>query len=177
MGYKIGLVDEARYKKYLKRRDDIEKELNRIKSIQITPKKEVIDFLSSLNSSELKKSVSLYELIKRPELNYFNVGALDVNRPELSEDVKEEVNIISKYEGYISKQLEQVAQFKKLENKVIPLYIEYDKIKGLRIEAMQKLNKIRPMNVGQASRISGVSPADISVLLIYMEKRAREKNL
>lgn len=177
IGYKIGLVDEKRYKRYLKRKYNIEKELSRIKSVQITPKKEVIDFLNSLNSSELKKSVSLYELIKRPELNYFNVEGLDMNRPELSEDVQEEVNIISKYEGYINKQLEQVDQFKKFENKLIPGDIDYAEIKGLRIEAIQKLDKVKPMNIGQASRISGVSPADISVLLIYMEKRIRERAL
>lgn len=176
-GYKIRLVDEKRYKRYLKRKYNIEKELSRIKSVQITPKKEVIDFLNSLNSSELKKSVSLYELIKRPELNYFNVEGLDMNRPELSEDVQEEVNIISKYEGYINKQLEQVDQFKKFENKLIPGDIDYAEIKGLRIEAIQKLDKVKPMNIGQASRISGVSPADISVLLIYMEKRIRERAL
>ncbi len=177
IGYKIGLVDEKRYKRYLKRKYNIEKELSRIKSVQITPKKEVIDFLNSLNSSELKKSVSLYELIKRPELNYFNVEGLDMNRPELSEDVQEEINIISKYEGYINKQLEQVDQFKKFETKLIPGDIDYTEIKGLRIEAIQKLDKVKPMNIGQASRISGVSPADISVLLIYMEKRIRERAL
>ncbi|MEY8000732.1 tRNA uridine-5-carboxymethylaminomethyl(34) synthesis enzyme MnmG [Clostridium sp. Mt-5] len=177
MGHKIGLVDEKRYEKYLNRKHNIEKELKRIKNVQITPKKYVIDFLNSLNSSELKKSVSLYELIKRPELDYFNLEPLDVNRSELCQDVQEEVNIISKYEGYIDKQLEQVSQFKKFEDKFIPENIDYHEIKGLRIEAIQKLNKIRPMNIGQASRISGVSPADISVLLIYMEKRSREKAL
>ncbi|MHC6181540.1 tRNA uridine-5-carboxymethylaminomethyl(34) synthesis enzyme MnmG [Clostridium sp. JNZ X4-2] len=177
MGHKIGLVNEKRYEKYLNRKHSIEKELERIKNVQITPKKCVIDFLNSLNSSELKKSVSLYELIKRPELDYFNIEPLDVNRSELRQDVQEEVNIISKYEGYIDKQLEQVSQFKKFEDKVIPENIDYHEIKGLRIEAIQKLNKIRPMNIGQASRISGVSPADISVLLIYMEKMSREKNL
>lgn len=177
IGHKIGLVSEERYEKYLKRKYNIEEELNRIKGIQITPKKEVIDFLNSVNSSELKKSVSLYELIKRPELDYFNVKPLDVNRPELDEDIQEEVNIISKYEGYINKQLEQVSQFKKFENKFIPECIDYNDIKGLRIEAIQKLNKVKPMNIGQASRISGVSPADISVLLIYMEKKNREQVL
>lgn len=177
IGHKIGLVSEERYEKYLKRKYNIEEELNRIKGIQITPKKEVIDFLNSVNSSELKKSVSLYELIKRPELDYFNVKPLDVNRPELDQDIQEEVNIISKYEGYINKQLEQVSQFKKFENKFIPECIDYNDIKGLRIEAIQKLNKVKPMNIGQASRISGVSPADISVLLIYMEKKNREQVL
>ncbi|WP_040214761.1 tRNA uridine-5-carboxymethylaminomethyl(34) synthesis enzyme MnmG [Clostridium polynesiense] len=169
IGYKAGLVTEERYSKFLKRKEEIEKELERIKGIQITNKNEVNEFLTTLNSAELKKPISLYELIKRPELDYFNVEPLDVNRPELPEDVKEQVNIVSKYEGYIEKQLEQVNQFKKLENRRLPDSIDYNKIKGLRIEAIQKLSNIRPINIGQASRISGVSPADISVLLIYLE--------
>ncbi|BAH08513.1 tRNA uridine-5-carboxymethylaminomethyl(34) synthesis enzyme MnmG [Clostridium kluyveri] len=177
MGYKIGLVTKERYDKYLERKNSIETEIKRIKNLYITPKKEVIEFLNSLGSSELKKSISLYELIKRPELDYFKLQLLDMDRPELNEDVQEEVNIISKYEGYIKKQLEQVQQFKKFENKFIPENIDYDEIKGLRIEANQKLKKIRPISIGQASRISGVSPADISVLLVYLEKKHREKLL
>ncbi len=117
----------------------------------------------------------MYELIKRPELDYFKVESLDNERPNLSDDEKEEINIIAKYEGYINKQLEQVEQFKKYENRLIPKSINYSDIKGLRIEAIQKLEKIKPINIGQASRISGVSPpADISVLLIYMERKNRE---
>ncbi|WP_368489250.1 tRNA uridine-5-carboxymethylaminomethyl(34) synthesis enzyme MnmG [Clostridium sp. BJN0013] len=177
IGYKIGLVTKERYNKYLERKNSIKAEIKRIKNFYITPKKEVIEFLNSLNSSELKKSISLYELIKRPELDYFKLQLLDTDRPELSEDVQEEVNIISKYEGYIKKQLEQVQQFKKFENKFIPENMDYDEVKGLRIEANQKLKKIRPISIGQASRISGVSPADISVLLIHMEKKHREKFL
>ena len=177
MGYKIGLVTKERYDKYLKRKNSVETEIKRIKNLYITPKKEVIEFLNSLNSSGLKKSISLYELIKRPELDYFKLQLLDTDRPELSEDVQEEVNIISKYEGYIRKQLEQVQQFKKFENKFIPENIDYGEVKGLRIEANQKLKKIRPISIGQASRISGVSPADISVLLVHLEKRRREKLL
>ncbi|APM41142.1 tRNA uridine-5-carboxymethylaminomethyl(34) synthesis enzyme MnmG [Clostridium kluyveri] len=177
MGYKIGLVTKERYDKYLERKNNIEIEIKRIKNLYITPKKEVIEFLNSLNSSELKKSVSLYELIKRPELDYFKLQMLDRDRPELNEDVQEEVNIISKYEGYIKKQLEQVQQFKKFESKFIPENIDYDEVKGLRIEANQKLKKIRPISIGQASRISGVSPADISVLLVHLEKKHREKLL
>lgn len=177
MGYKIGLVTKERYDKYLKRKNSVETEIKRIKNLYITPKKEVIEFLNSLNSSGLKKSISFYELIKRPELDYFKLQLLDTDRPELSEDVQEEVNIISKYEGYIRKQLEQVQQFKKFENKFIPENIDYGEVKGLRIEANQKLKKIRPISIGQASRISGVSPADISVLLVHLEKRRREKLL
>lgn len=169
VGYKVGLVKEDRYNRFLRRKEAIENEVERIKNVQITNKKEVNEFLVSIESNELKKPISLYELIKRPELDYFKVEKVDETRPELPEDVKEQVNIISKYEGYIEKQLEQVNQFKKYENKVIPDNFDFNKIKGLRIEAMQKLEKFRPMNIGQASRISGVSPADITVLLIYME--------
>ena len=168
-GYAIGLVTEERYGKYISRKQTIENEIVRIKNIQITGKREVNEFLISLNSSELKKPISLYELIKRPELNYFLVDKLDVNRIPLSIDVMEEVNTVSKYEGYIQKQLEQVNQFKKFESRIIPENLDYKLIKGLRIEAGQKLEKIKPFNIGQASRISGVTPADITVLLIYLE--------
>lgn len=174
IGYKIGLVKEDRYNKFLNRRKNIENEIDRLRNIQITGKKEVNEFLLAKDSVELRKPISLYELIKRPELDYFKVEDLDIERPNLSEDEKEEVNIIAKYEGYINKQLEQVEQFKKYEDRLIPKDIKYSDIKGLRLEAIQKLEKINPINIGQASRISGVSPADISVLLIYMERKNRE---
>lgn len=167
-GYKIGLVTEERYSRYEKRKKDIEDELERIKKLQITNKKEVNEFLEEIGSVELKKPISLYELIKRPELDYYKVEKLDEERPDLRDDIKEQVNIISKYEGYIEKQMEQVNQFRKYENRLIPENFDYNAVKGLRIEAIQKLSKFRPMSIGQASRISGVSPADISVLLIYM---------
>ena len=175
LGYKVGLVSKERYERFSKRKNSIEEEITRIKNLQITPKKEVIELLVSLDSSELKKTISLYELIKRPELDYFKLELLDTDRPDLSFDVKEQVNIIAKYEGYINKQLEQVEQFKKFESKLIPQDIDYNEIKGLRIEAIQKLGKIKPISIGQASRISGVSPADISVLLIYLEREYRGK--
>ncbi|ENK1245089.1 tRNA uridine-5-carboxymethylaminomethyl(34) synthesis enzyme MnmG [Clostridium sporogenes] len=174
MGYRIGLVKEDRYNKYLNRKKNVENEIERIKKVQITGKKEINEFLLEKGSTELKKPISLYELIKRPELDYFKVESLDNERPSLSDDEKEEINIIAKYEGYINKQLEQVEQFKKYENRLIPKSINFSDIKGLRIEAIQKLEKIKPINIGQASRISGVSPADISVLLIYMERKNRE---
>lgn len=177
IGYDIGLADEERYQRFISRENFINNEIKRIKNLQITSKSGVNEFLLSLNSTELKKPMSLYELIKRPEIDYFIVEPLDKERPELSYDVKREVNIISKYEGYIQKQIEEVNQFKKYENRLIPKDINYCKIKGLRTEAMQKLTKIKPFNVGQASRISGVSPADISVLLIYMERFYRQKSL
>ncbi|APH16189.1 tRNA uridine 5-carboxymethylaminomethyl modification enzyme GidA [Clostridium sporogenes] len=174
LGYKIGLVKEDRYNKFLNRKKNVESEVERLKNVQITGKREINEFLLEKGSTELKKPISLYELIKRPELDYFKVESLDDKRPDLSDDEKEEINIIAKYEGYINKQLEQVEQFKKYEDRLIPKSINYPDIKGLRLEAIQKLEKIKPINIGQASRISGVSPADISVLLIYMERKNRE---
>ncbi|WP_454052264.1 tRNA uridine-5-carboxymethylaminomethyl(34) synthesis enzyme MnmG [Clostridium sp. Marseille-Q7071] len=176
MGYKVGLVTDDRYNKFITKKEQIENEVRRLKNLQITNKKEVLEFLDTKGSAPLKKPISFYELIKRSELDYYIVVELDPERPKLSYAVTEQVNIISKYEGYIEKQLEQIAQFKKFENKFLPEDINYDEVKGLRIEAMQKLNKIRPVNIGQASRISGVSPADISVLMIYLEQRNRLKN-
>lgn len=173
-GYKVGLVSEERYKRYIKRKEAIEQEVNRIKNVKITNNDKTNKFLISLNSTKLKKPMSLYELIKRPELDYYKVKELDVERKELDFDVTEQVNIIAKYEGYIQKQIEQVKQFKKLESRVIPKDINYKEIKGIRIEAMQKLDKIRPLNIGQASRISGVSPADISVLMVFLEQLKRK---
>ncbi|KEI73579.1 tRNA uridine 5-carboxymethylaminomethyl modification protein [Clostridium botulinum B2 128] len=174
LGYKVGLVKEDRYNKFLNRKKNVENEIERLRNMQITGKREINEFLLEKGSTELKKPISLYELIKRPELDYFKVESLDDKRPSLSDDEKEEINIIAKYEGYINKQLEQVEQFKKYEDRLIPKSINYLDIKGLRLEAIQKLEKIKPINIGQASRISGVSPADISVLLIYMERKNRE---
>lgn len=176
IGHKIGLVNEERYEKFLKRKISIEKEIERIKKLQITNKNEVNEFLEEINSVPLKKPISLYELIKRPELNYFMVSSLDNERQELPQDIQEQVNTMSKYEGYIQKQLEQVEQFKKMENKLIPEKFDYKEIRGLRTEAIQKLDKMKPVNLGQASRISGVSPADISVLLVALEQFNRKSN-
>ena len=173
IGYKVGLVTEERYGRFINRKAEIEAEVERIKKIQITNKKEVNDFLISIGSTELKKPMSIYELIKRPELDYFMVKPLDLNRGELQEETKNQVNIISKYEGYIDKQLEEVRQFKKFENKLIPTDFDYSAVHGLRNEAAQKLSKINPTSIGQASRISGVSPADASVLLIFLEQLKR----
>ncbi|NEU04386.1 MULTISPECIES: tRNA uridine-5-carboxymethylaminomethyl(34) synthesis enzyme MnmG [Clostridium] len=176
LGHKKGLVSEERYNAFLIKKQQIENEVKRIKNIQITNKREVIEFLETKGSAPLKKPTTLYELIKRSELDYYIVADLDPEREDLSDAITEQVNIMSKYEGYIEKQLEQIAQFKKFENKMLDSEIDYSDIKGLRIEAMQKLNKIRPTNIGQASRISGVSPADISVLMIYLEQKNRVKN-
>ncbi|GKX68444.1 tRNA uridine-5-carboxymethylaminomethyl(34) synthesis enzyme MnmG [Inconstantimicrobium mannanitabidum] len=176
IGYNVGLVTQERWEKFCDRKNKIESEVARIKNLQITNKREVNEFLESLDSVPLRKPISLYELIKRTELDYFSVAPLDVDRGIFSQDIGEQVNIIAKYDGYIEKQLEQVAQFKKFEKKLLPEDIEYEDVKGLRIEAIQKLSKIRPISIGQASRISGVSPADISVLLIYLEHYYKSKN-
>ena len=176
IGHDIGLVTEKRWEIFNKRKASIENELERIKNLQVTNKKENNEIIVSLGSADLKKPISLYELIKRPELDYFSVIELDTERPNYSLDIGEQVNIIAKYEGYIEKQLEQVEQFKKFEKRLLPEDIDYHDVKGLRIEAIQKLSKIRPINLGQASRISGVSPADMSVLMIYLELKKNKVN-
>lgn len=174
-GYKMGLVSEDRYKKFLNRKEEIEREIQRASKLIIAPTGEVNEFLRSIGSSEIKSGISLYELIKRPEISYVKTEVIDRDRPILPLDVCEEVEIEIKYKGYIEKQMQQVEQFKKLEGKKIPRDIDYDEVLSLRIEAKQKLKQIMPENIGQASRISGVSPADISVLLIYMEQIRRKK--
>ncbi|NLA14323.1 MAG: tRNA uridine-5-carboxymethylaminomethyl(34) synthesis enzyme MnmG [Tissierellia bacterium] len=167
-GYKIGLVTEERYKRFKDKRQRIENEINRLKNLKITPKADTNKALEDMGSAALKIPTTLYDLLRRTELNYDNTLFLDSKRPLLRKDIKDYVETVIKYEGYIQKQIAQVEQFKKLENKKIPDDINYDDVKSLRIEARQKLNKIRPNSIGQASRISGVSPADINVLLIYL---------
>lgn len=174
-GYKFGLVKEDRYKRYLLKKEHIECEMNRLKTTNVSP-----DFanpiLEAAESTPIKAGVSLYDLLKRPEITYKNIKDIDINRPDdLLKDAKIQCEVMIKYEGYIEKQLRQIDQFKKLENKKLRDDINYNDIDGLRIEARQKLNDIRPLSVGQASRISGVSPADISVLLIYLEQKRRKK--
>ncbi|MTI70438.1 MAG: tRNA uridine-5-carboxymethylaminomethyl(34) synthesis enzyme MnmG [Firmicutes bacterium] len=174
-GYKIGLVSEKRYEKMVNKREQINKELNRLKEVKVTPTNETNEFLDKLNSSPLKKPVTLFDLIKRPELSYDALIKLDNERPELAREIRMQVEIQIKYKGYIKKQSKQIEQFKKLEGKKLSKDIDYSEISGLRLEARQKLNKIRPDSVGQASRISGVSPADINVLLVYLEQQRRLK--
>ncbi|MVX66874.1 tRNA uridine-5-carboxymethylaminomethyl(34) synthesis enzyme MnmG [Clostridium chromiireducens] len=176
IGHRVGLVTEERYNRFLVRKQNVENELERLKKLRITNKKEVNEFLISLNSAELRKPISFYELLQRPELDYFDLSPLDDERLDLPYDVGEQINILTKYEGYIQSQLEQVAQFKKFEKKLLPRDIDYSSVKGLRTEAVQKLNSIKPISMGQASRISGVSPADISVLLIYLEHRYNKQS-
>lgn len=175
IGRKIGLVDDERYDRYLYRKERIEKELKRLKKIRITPTKENNDLLESLGSTAIRNVVTLEELIRRPEFNYEMVKDFDPNREELRRDIVEEVEIEIKYEGYIKKQGIQINQFKKLENKKLDLNFDYKEISGLRLEAQEKLNQIKPESIGQASRITGVSPADINVLLIYLEQLRRMK--
>ena len=172
-GYEVGLITEERYERFLKKQEMINEEIERVNHVGVTPKEETQLLLYKYGSTRLKSGVKLCDLIKRPELDYFKLEEADPERPELPFDVKEEVNIKIKYEGYIRQQMNQVEQFKKMENKLLPPDIDYNEIKNLRIEAMQKLNNIRPSSIGQASRITGVSPADITVLLIYMEQNKK----
>ena len=170
IGYEVGLVDKERYGYVCKKEKLIDEEIERLENYKIGAAKENQDILESLNSSPLKTATTLAELIRRPELNYDLIKPLDHERPELSDDVREQVNINIKYKGYIERQKKQVENFKKLENKKIPEDFDYSKVGSLRLEAAHKLAFYKPISIGQASRISGVSPADISVLLIYMEQ-------
>lgn len=167
-GHKIGLISDERYAKFLAKKEAIEKEIARARETVIAPSAEVNALLESVNSSPIKSGVHLSELIKRPELDYKILAPIDKDRPKLNKYVEEQAYIQIKYEGYIQKQLDQVEQFKKLENKKIPDGIDFSQIHGLRLEARQKLAKFKPHSIGQASRISGVSPSDINVLLIYL---------
>ena len=170
IGHDIGLVTDEEYERLLTKRRQIEEEIRRLGKVNIGAGDEVQKFLEEHNSTLLKSGITLAELVKRPELNYGLLVCLDPDRPELSEDVQEQVNIEIKYEGYIKRQMQQVAQFKKLEGKKLPEAFDYGQVKSLRREAVQKLNQVQPATVGQASRISGVSPADISVLLVHLEQ-------
>ena len=170
IGYDIGLIDNERYKKLLDKEKMIDAEVERMKKTTVGARAEVQELLARYESTALQSGITLAELLKRPELSYEIIGKIDKDRQDLPEDVKEQVNIELKYEGYIKRQLRQVEQYKKLENKKIPDDIDYDDVYSLRKEAVQKLKELRPASVGQASRISGVSPADISVLLIYLGK-------
>ena len=175
IGHEIGLVSDAEYEKVLKKERDIEEEIERLEHTNVGSTEEVQTFLESHGSTPLKSGASLAELIKRPELDYFMLTKLDKNRPELPEDTQEQVNINLKYEGYIRRQKQQVAQFKKLEKKKLDPDFDYSTVNSLRREAVQKLNLYKPASIGQASRISGVSPADISVLLVHLEQMRHSK--
>lgn len=172
-GYQVGLVSEEEYQYVLWKKQKIEEEAARVENTFVGASKEVQELLESYGSTLLKNGSSLAELIRRPELSYKILAPLDKKRPKLPEDVAEQVNINIKYDGYIRRQLKQVEHFKKLETKRLPEDLDYEEISGLRIEAKQKLKEYRPVSIGQASRIAGVSPADISVLLVYMESYRR----
>lgn len=169
IGYEIGLISEERYKKLLEKDNLIKQEIKRIANTSVGGTEKVQKLLQEHGSTPLQSGITLAELIRRPELDYEIISVIDPDRPELPDDVCEQVNINVKYEGYITRQLKQVKQFKKLERKKIPKEIDYTLINSLRKEAVQKLSDIRPESIGQAARISGVSPADISVLLVYLE--------
>ena len=172
-GFNIGLVSCEKYERFCTKKKQIEKEIERLKNVSIKPTSEVNEILVKLGSSPLIYGVKLSELLKRSELNYENLKPLDIERKELPDSVKQEAEIQIKYEGYIKLQQEQIDEFKKLEDKKLSQDIDYEHIKGLCLEARQKLNKQKPASVGQASRISGVSPADISVLLIYLSQNKK----
>ena len=172
-GYGVGLVKKDRYDKFLHKKEIVEQETERLRKKTVKPE-DVNDFLESKGSTPLKSAVSLFELLRRPEIKYDETAVIDDERPALSSHQKNMMEVQIKYEGYIQKQQQRIEKFKRLENKKLPADIDYDQIDGLRIEARQKLNDFRPLSVGQASRISGVSPADINVLLIYMEKMRRK---
>lgn len=179
-GYDVGLISEERYRKFIDKKQKIEAEIQRLEKTHLPPSDEVNAFLASLGSTNIKTGVSLAELLRRPEITYSSLEQVDNERPEYLrsggkrryDPIAEQVEISIKYEGYIKRQMLQVEQFKKMEKKQIPEDIDYNAIHGLRLEARQKLSKMRPVSVGQASRISGVSPADISVLLIYLSTRS-----
>ena len=170
IGHEIGLISDERYQRFLKKKENIEKEKERLRHLVIKPTEKVNTFLVEQGTSELTNGTKMAELLKRPELNYQNLSEIDENRPELSIQEQEEVEIQIKYEGYIKLQEAQVEKFKKLEEKILPDDVDYEKIKGISLEGRQKLNKFKPHSIGQASRISGVSPADVSVLLIFLQQ-------
>ncbi|HCC07575.1 MAG TPA: tRNA uridine-5-carboxymethylaminomethyl(34) synthesis enzyme MnmG [Clostridiales bacterium] len=172
-GHDVGLIPEDRYQRFLHKKQVIAQEVDRLETTHVGTKPEIQDFLKANNSVELVSGITLSSLIRRPELTYEMLALIDKERPDLTEDIVDQINIFFKYEGYVQKQKEQVDHFKKLERKLLSIEIDYSKIPSLRTEAIQKLNEIKPTSVGQASRISGVSPADISVLLIYLEQVKR----
>ena len=176
IGHDIGLISEEQYENLLKKEQSIETEMKRLESTNVGASREIQEFLEANGSTPLKTGTTLAELVRRPELNYIMLTKIDKNRPELPWDVAQQVDINIKYDGYIRRQKQQVSQYKKLENKKLDVTFDYETVKGLRREAIQKLNLYKPMSIGQASRISGVSPADISVLLVYLEQLRYQKS-
>ncbi len=175
MGREIGLISEERYEKFLEKKEMVEKEIERLKNTYLPPSEAVLKYLESRNSTVIKSGIQVTELLRRPEISYESLSEI-CELPDLPRAVREQVEVAVKYEGYIKRQMQQVEQYKKLEGRKITQNIDYNEIQGLRLEARQKLSQIRPDSIGQASRITGVSPADISVLLIYLEQVNRKKN-
>ena len=174
IGHEVGLISDERYNNFLNKKENIEKEIERLKNVNIKPTEEVNKFLEKNNSTPIKNGIKLIELLKRSELTYKDLAEIDKDRPNLTNQEAEQVEIQVKYEGYIKLQLVQVEKFKKLETKILPEDMDYKSMKGISLEARQKLDKLRPISIGQASRISGVSPADIAVLLIQLEQRNKK---
>ena len=174
IGHDVGLISDSRYEKFLEKKKKIYKEIERLENTIVSPTAKVNEFLKKNNTSEISTGAKLSDLLKRTEITYDSLKEIDVERPEIDTIICREVEIMVKYDGYIKMQERQVESFKKMEKKLLPEDIDYSKISGLRLEARQKLNKIKPYSVGQASRISGVSPADVSVLLVYLEQRNRK---
>lgn len=174
-GYQLGLISEKRYRLFCEKVEQIDREIKRLKKTTIPPSKELNELLVSRETSEMKTGQRAAELVRRPQIGYDDLAPFDLNRPELSREVREQVEVEIKYEGYIKKQLLQVEEMRKLEGKALPGDLDYDQISGLRLEAVEKLKRVKPLNIGQASRISGVSPADISVLLIWLEQQRQNR--
>ncbi len=175
IGYEIGLIGEERFTRCQEKQKQIEQEIQRLQKTTVPPGEGLNALLVSRETAPITSGIRLYELLRRPQISYFDLAPFDLSRPDLPPEVQEQVEITISYEGYIQKQLVQVAQMRKLEGKALPEALDYREIRGLRLEAIEKLNRLHPTNIGQASRISGVSPADISVLLIWMEQHRREE--
>ncbi|MGN0614585.1 MAG: FAD-dependent oxidoreductase, partial [Porcipelethomonas sp.] len=175
IGYKLGLISHQRYEKLRKKISETAMEIQRVKHLNIPPSDELNSFLSEMNTSPITTGCKLADLIRRPQLGYEILGRFDSGRPELDCEVREQVELQIKYEGYIEKQMAQIEIMRKMESKKLPADADYSTIRGLRLEAAEKLNKLKPENIGQASRISGVSPADVSVLAVWLEQRERSK--
>ena len=169
--YKIGLISKERFDGLNQKIAQINAEIKRISTLNMSPSQELNDFLSEHGTAPLSTGCKMADLIRRPQLNYAMLEKFDANRPELSFEVCEQVELQIKYEGYISKQLLQIEQMRKLEQRKLPKDTDYSQIRGLRLEAAEKLNKVKPISIGQASRISGVSPADVSLLIVWLEQR------
>ena len=175
IGYKIGLISQQRYDYLINKEEQIDAEVKRLEHLNVGPSPELNDYLSSVGTEPISNGVTLAKLLKRPQVDYGGLACADPERPQLSREVCEQVQLRIKYEGYINLQLEQVEAMRKLEKKLLPQDIDYSALKGLRLEAAEKLAKVRPASIGQASRISGVNPADVSVLLVWLEQRRRDE--